>query len=86
MRPPGGSLPHVLQWNQMGRPHRPFWVLRHRVTGKTKTASYADNEDGMWEVLLTDGSNQPRAATNPLSKPRIGGPTLSSDDEGDRAP
>ncbi|RYD85433.1 MAG: hypothetical protein EOP84_02525 [Verrucomicrobiaceae bacterium] len=36
--------------------HRPFWVLRHRVTGQTKRVSSYSVEDGMWEVVLTDGS------------------------------
>jgi hypothetical protein len=40
----------------MKRPHRPFWVLKHLVTGKTKKVPSHDSEDGMWEVLLTDGS------------------------------
>jgi hypothetical protein len=39
------------------RAHRPFWVLRHRVTGVTKTSTFADSEDGMWQVVLTDGSS-----------------------------
>jgi hypothetical protein len=40
----------------MKRPHRPFWVLKHLVTGKMKKVPSHDSEDGMWEVLPTDGS------------------------------
>ena len=40
----------------MKRPHRPFWVLRHLVTGVIKKVPSHDSEDGIWEVLLTDGS------------------------------
>jgi hypothetical protein len=40
----------------MKRPHRPFWILRHLVTGRIKKVPSYDSEDGMWEVLLTDGS------------------------------
>lgn len=36
--------------------HRPFWVLRHRVTGQTKVVAYGSEDDSMWEVVLTDGS------------------------------
>jgi hypothetical protein len=36
--------------------HRPFWVLRHRVTGALKLSGYGSVEDGMWEAVLTDGS------------------------------
>jgi hypothetical protein len=36
--------------------HRPFWVLRHRVTGETKMVAYPSCEDGLWQVCLTDGS------------------------------
>lgn len=36
--------------------HRPFWVVRHRITGQTKQVGYGSEEDGMWQVVLTDGS------------------------------
>ena len=36
--------------------HRPFFVLRHNVTGQTKVVPYPSWEDGMWSVILTDGS------------------------------
>ena len=37
-------------------PHRPFFVLRHAITGETKAVSGPNCEDGMWQVILTDGS------------------------------
>ena len=41
----------------MGNAHRPFWVLRHRITGQTKVVPNPDGEDSMWQVCLTDGSD-----------------------------
>ena len=40
----------------MSKAHRPFWVLRHRVSGAIRKVVGADSEDGMWEVVLSDGS------------------------------
>ena len=46
----------------MAHAHRPFWILRHRVTGMIKRCQGLSGEDGLWEVVLSDGSdweNQP---------------------------
>jgi hypothetical protein len=75
----------MLKSEAMNRAHRPFWVLRHRVTGETKVVPYPDSEDSFWEVCLTDGSDasavayqQPRAPkptgrSRPKAHPRLTG-------------
>jgi hypothetical protein len=50
----------------MSRPHRPFWVLRHRVTGATKVSGYGDCEDGIWQVALSDGSDSTVIVRRPV--------------------
>jgi len=38
------------------KPHRPFWIVRNRITGATKKVCTPSGEDGLWEVVLSDGS------------------------------
>jgi hypothetical protein len=36
--------------------HRPFFIVRNPGTGAVKKVGYASVEDGMQQILLTDGS------------------------------
>lgn len=38
--------------------HRPYFVIRNPATGQIRKIGYASAEDGMQQVLLTDGSTQ----------------------------
>ena len=38
--------------------HRPFFVVRNPATGELRRVGYASVENGMQQVLLTDGSTE----------------------------
>ena len=54
----------------MGNAHRPFWVLRNGASGETKVVPGYDCENGMYGVLLTDGTENPTEVIRVAKKKR----------------
>ena len=54
----------------MRNAHRPFWVLRHAITGATRQSYAPDCENGMLRVVLHDGSGEAQIEYQEPSKKR----------------